>query len=114
MNNIVRATSCKTLVGTQKVLRLNLLPLQENLTMDSYDFTLDVYCVPNKKITINKNEMTRIDENNYDFIIDTTGVGAGKLSCQLTAYIADDRFNEGRRKVVLLLDTDIRIYNKLV
>ena len=113
MSKMIANNVNRTLVGTEKVLNLNLQPIS-GLTMDEYDFEITVWCFPKKTITIRKSEMMRVDSSNYEFIVDTEKTGSGTINVQVTAQIPDKRFDDGFRKEVVLIETDIRIHGRML
>lgn len=95
-------------IGTELKLNVNIEPMGE-LTMDSYDFEVEVYCSPKKTIVTPKSNMIRTDENNYIVLVDTAIVGAGDLKIKVTAYIPDADFPDMLRTEVVAIDTGINI-----
>ena len=101
--------SNKIFLGTELKLNINIEPI-DNTSMDDYDFTVDVYCSPQKSITITKNDAIRIDKNNYIILVDTTQLGTGNIKCKVTAYIPDEDFaNDFTRTEVVCINTNIKI-----
>lgn len=80
-----------------------------NLSMDNYDFSCDFYIYPNKSITIHKNKMIRLDEDNYIAVVDTAIIGAGEIIMRATAMIPDGDCPNGIRKEVAGCSTGIVI-----
>ena len=78
-------------------------------TMDSYDFIVEFYCMPNRKLRLEKSALVRTDANNYTAVVDTKAVGIGALKCKVTAYIPDADCEDGFRTEVLLMDTELQI-----
>lgn len=100
--------SNKIFLGTELKLNINIEPI-DNTSMDDYDFTVDVYCSPQKSITITKKDAIRIDENNYIILVDTTQLGTGNIKCKVTAYIPDPDFKDQERTEVVCINTNIKI-----
>ena len=71
-----------------------------NITMDDYDFTIEAYCVPEKRITLTKKDCIRKDANSYAFIIETNKLGVGKVIIRMIAQIPDGDFKSGYRQNV--------------
>lgn len=102
------ATENNIFIGTELKLNINIEPIR-TVTMDSYDFEVEVYCSPKKTIIVKKNDAIRIDESNYVILIDTNVVGAGDLKCKVTAQIPDADFSDMIRTEVVAMDTGIKI-----
>ena len=77
--------------------------------MDDYEFEAEFFCGPTRLKAL-KNEMIKVDSNNYIVLLDTSKLGAGKLKCKVTARIPDSDFSDGLRTEVVVLDTGINIY----
>lgn len=98
----------KCCIGTEMKLNISVDPLGE-ITMDDYDFEVEVFCIPQKKIEIIKEDSIRIDENNYIILVDSSKLGIGKVKVKFTAYIPDVDFDDGYRTEVLTINTGISI-----
>jgi hypothetical protein len=95
-------------LGTELKLNVNIEPIGD-VTMDNYEFEIEVYCSPKKSIVIKKSDAIRIDESNYVILIDSEVVGAGDLKCKITAHIPDGDFEDNIRTEVIGIDTGINI-----
>ena len=95
-------------LGTELKLNINIEPIG-TVTMDTYNFEVEVYCSPKKTIIVKKNDAIRIDESNYVILIDTNVVGAGDLKCKVTAQVPDADFSDMIRTEVVAMDTGIKI-----
>jgi hypothetical protein len=104
----------KIFLGTELKLNINIEPIG-SMTMDDYDFEVEVICGSFKKssIVIKKERAKKIDSNNYIICFSTTEVGAGKLMCRVTAYIPDGDFADGKRTEITEIDTGIEIVKSL-
>ena len=97
--------------GTDLKINIHIEPIS-GLTMDDIDFTVLFFTYSMvKSISIKKESMKRIDENNYLAVVCTDKIGPGKLHLKITALIPDNdvTMHEGIRKEVLQLNTDIVI-----
>lgn len=83
------------------------------LTMDEYDFKVDVFCSNSKVVSATKKDCIRIDEKNYVVLVDTNAVGHGRLRCKITAELPDIDFADGYRTEIAILDTGIDIIKSL-
>lgn len=99
-------------LGTELKLNVNIDPIGA-LTMDSYDFVVDVYCVVNKTLSIKKADAIRVDENNYVVLVDTKLIGSGTLKCKVIAEIPDADFEDLYRTEISIIDTGIEIQKTL-
>ena len=79
---------------------------------------MELYCTPKKSITIRKQDdgtndtlkrVVYVDENNYLLLVDTTELGAGTINAKITAYLDDNKFPDGKRTEIVLVDTGITI-----
>lgn len=97
-------------LGTQLKLNIHIDPLG-SLHMDDYDFECKFFVYQNKTVTIQKQQMAKIDNDNYLALLDTMPLGIGNLHITLTAYIPDNDFNGQIRKEIVCVPTDINIIN---
>ena len=95
-------------LGTELKINVNIEPIGD-VTMDDYDFVVEMYCSPKKVVTIPKSETIRMDDSNYVVIVDTEEVGAGDLKCKVTAQIPDGDFPDALRTEVVAINTNITI-----
>lgn len=81
-----------------------------SLTMDDYDFEVELYCDKYKRLKLSKSQLKRIDSNNYlAKIVNTENLGKGVLKCRIIAKIPDGDFNTGERVEVVEIITKINI-----
>jgi hypothetical protein len=98
-------------LDTEAKLNINIEPIG-SLTMDDYDFIIDVYCNSNGNIlSFNKSDLIRVDENNYIVKIDTTKLDIGVIKVKIMAYIPDGDFSDGYRTEVTYINTGISLKN---
>ncbi len=98
-------------LGTEIKLNINIEPIS-NITMDSYDFVVELICGSMKKntVAITKEEAIKVDQSNYIVCADTTLLGVGRLKCRIVAHIPDGDFKDDRtRTEVVEIDTGIEI-----
>lgn len=81
-------------------------------TMDDYDFFV-VLATMNSRLVVKKEEMIRVDSDNYVLMLDTEKIGTGKVSAQLTAYIPDADYADGIGTEVVDLDLDMYVTNSI-
>lgn len=98
------------ILGTEIKLNIHIDPIND-LHMSEYDFECKFFVFAKKSVTIKKEDMVQVDEDNYIAIIDTLPIGVGRLHLTLTAYIPDNDFPDKPRKEVSCVDTGIEIIN---
>ena len=65
-----------------------------SFSMAQYDFTIYYYCSKDKVIEVKKGDATKVNDDNYMFIADTSLTGRGKLRCAVLAYVPDTNLPE--------------------
>lgn len=95
-------------LGTELKLNISVEPV-DGLTMDDYDFNVDVYCTPKKTVHAEKDKCVRVDDSNYIVLVDTNIVGTGDLTCKVTAYIPDGDFPDSLRTEVVCTDVGLKV-----
>lgn len=103
-----RNTRINVFIGTELKINVSIDPL-DNMTMEDYDFTIEMYCSPKRVVAINKPDAIKIDGSNYIVRVDSNITGAGDLKCKITAQIPDPDFDDGYRTEITLIDTNITI-----
>lgn len=99
-------------IGTELKLNIHIEPIGD-ITMDDYDFEVEIYCSPNKSIKAIKTDMIRVDSSNYIALVDTMKVGTGGLKCKVIAKLPDADFEDGIRTEIAAIDTGISIVKML-
>lgn len=97
-----------TFLGTELKLNIHIDPIGD-MTMDEYDFDVELYCSTKKVLSFKKPELKRSDSNNYIVTFDTKDVGLGELKCNIVAHIPDSDFADGLRTEVVKVCTGITI-----
>lgn len=96
--------------GTQKKINIHIESIND-LTMDDYDFTIKVYTRLPECLIVTKDEMMRIDAENYVALIDTSSLHSGELKLEITTTIPDTDFPDGYRKEVSKIITNQMIWS---
>ena len=96
--------------GTQLKLNINVSPLDE-LHMADYEFECNFFVFKKRSITIKKEEMIRVDDDNYLALVDTNELGIGNLHITFIANVPDHDFGGALRKEIVCVPTDINIIN---
>lgn len=99
-------------MGTELKLNINIEPIDE-FTMDTYEWSADIYCSTKRVVTVAKKDAIKIDENNYVVLVDTSELGAGNIKCKITAYIPDYDFSDAVRTEVACIDTGINVLKNI-
>lgn len=102
----------KVFLGSEIKLNIHIASIGD-ISMDDYDFSLEVYCSQKNVLTIPKNDLIRMDRENYIALVDTAKLGAGDIKCKVIAYIPDWDFPDKTRTEIVLLETNIQVYKTL-
>lgn len=95
-------------LGTDIKINIHLDRL-DGYRMSDIDFTCNFFIYTNRKITIKKEVMIKVDDDNYVACFDSTQLGIGKIMCRVTAYIPDADFEDGLRTEIETVDTNVTI-----
>lgn len=78
-------------VGTEFKINVHVEPI-DGLHMDDYNFTCRFYVHPGKYVEVKKNEMVRVDADNYIALVDSAKTAPGELVMRITARVSDSDF----------------------
>ena len=95
-------------LGTELKINVHVDPI-DGMHMSDYDFECVFFVYKNRPLVIKKNEMTKVDEDNYIANVVSAKVGTGNLMMKFIADIPDSDMNDGLRKEVELVDLNIPI-----
>ena len=95
-------------LGTELKINVHVEPI-DGLHMSGYDFECVFFVYKNRSLVVRKNDMTKMDDDNYIAKVDTEKVGVGSLKMKFIAEIPDSDMNDGLRKEVELVDLNIPI-----
>lgn len=95
-------------IGTELKINVHLDRL-DGYRMSDIDFTCDFFIYPNHKITVSKESMVKVDDDNYVACFDSAKLGIGRIMCKVTAYIPDADFEDGLRTEVETVETNVTI-----
>ena len=95
-------------LGTELKINIHVEPI-EGMHMSEYDFECVFFVYKNRPLVVKKNEMTKVDEDNYIAKVDSAKVGVGNLLMKFVAEIPDSDMNDGLRKEVELVDLQLPI-----
>ena len=93
-------------VGTE--LKLNITAeLGNGLHLADVNFTAIFYSSPRRSEMFTKEDMVKVDDDNYIAVIDTAKLGDGEYMMKLTAEIPDADCDDGFRTEVVKVSTHI-------
>lgn len=95
-------------LGTELKINVHAEPI-DGMHMGEYDFECVFFVYKNRHLVVRKDEMTKVDEDNYIAKVDSAKVGVGNLLMKFVAEIPDSDMNDGLRKEVELVDLNIQI-----
>lgn len=81
----------------------------DGFSMDDIEFECEFYTFRNRKTVVKKQDMVRVDQDNYLAMIDSSELGVGTIICRVIAYIPDADFDDGFRTEVEEVSTGITI-----
>ena len=99
-------------IGTELKLNINIAPI-DSMTMDDYDFEVEVWTSSQKMMRIAKENTIKVDENNRIILVDTNLLGAGDMKYKVTAYLPDGDFPDRVRTEIVAMETGIKIIKTL-
>lgn len=93
-----------TITGTGKVFAVSADPI-DGYCLSAYDFSCDFFCNMKSRLTIKKSEMTKVDDNTYLAMVDTSKIGSGEIMMEMKANIPDTRWEGGYRIEIARIGT---------
>jgi hypothetical protein len=99
-------------LGTEIKLSVEIEPIG-SITMDDYDFIVEIYCSTKRVQTFTKAETIRVNAWNYLVLVNTSELGAGDVKCKVTAHVPDSDFDDMVRTEVACVDTGITIIKNI-
>lgn len=96
-------------IGTEFKINVHVEPI-DGLHMDDYGFTCRFYVMyTGKYVEVAKEQMIRIDPDNYMAVVDSRRLGKGSVTLRITALIPDPDFPDLLRTEVEAVPTGITI-----
>jgi hypothetical protein len=83
-------------IGTRLKINVHIEPMGD-LHMSDYNFAARFYTRALKPVVVNKEDMIKIDSDNYIALVDTRTMTAGLLQMVIHAEIPDGDFADGLR-----------------
>ena len=74
--------------GTLLKVNVNVPPI-DGVKMESYDFLVEAYCSPYRKVVISKAEAKQVNDSNFMVQIDTSKTGCGALTLRILCNLPD-------------------------
>lgn len=95
--------------GTEMKLNIHIDPI-DGVSMEDYDFHCEAYVMPGKStVIVHKNDMVKVDKDNYILLVDTSKLNPGELYIRVTAQIPDSDFKDHIRTEIACIHTNINI-----
>ena len=86
--------------------------LGDNIHLEDVDFTCVFFRAGLRNgLTIEKQEMTRMDKDEYIAVVDTKIIGTGEYYMKLSVRIPDNDVEGSLRDEVVVVPTNIRVTN---
>lgn len=94
------------IIGSDITLNVNIEKIG-SLTMDDLDFTCRFFTPGGPYIEIYKDQLKRVDADNYLACISTADLKSGKLLMRAYIYVPDQNYQSGFRTEIIEIDTNI-------
>lgn len=94
--------------GSEIKLNINIKPV-DFLHMSDYDFNVVFFTNSDSSVTLSKEQLKKVDDDNYLAMIDSTQLGLGKVKMKITAYLPDNDFDDKIRTEIIQTITGIQI-----
>lgn len=96
-------------IGTVLKLNIHIDPIN-GISLSEIDFTVTAF-TPHRlsQIVAVKDNLIKVDDDNYILVVDTSLIGTGQLKIKVEADIEDYEVEGGYRKEVAVVDTGIYV-----
>lgn len=86
------------ILGTECKVKVT-LPEISGVTPYVYDFEVEVYTNPSKRLTVDKDHCFPTEDEGYNFFVpfDSSKIGVGDITIEVVAQVEDDMFEDGYR-----------------
>lgn len=102
-------TITKVIRGTEIKFNLNIQPIS-GISMSTFDFHVIAYAQGTRqRLTINKSDCTKVDDDNYTLPVDTAPLKQGLLILDVYAHVPDQDFIDDLRTEISRIETGIII-----
>lgn len=99
-----------SVIGTQFKINVCVEPIGGH-HLSELDFVCTFFTQPNKFVTIKKEQMVKVDDDNYVAIVDSKYLSVGTIKMTIEVDVIDELF-EGGRKEIKTVCTGIKICAK--
>lgn len=86
----------KIVLGSDVKFDIHVEPIG-SLSMQDYDFFVEVFVRSSKILKIEKEHCVKVDADNYRVTFNTRDIGVGSVQYRVTAFIPDNDFDDGLR-----------------
>ena len=93
--------------GSEFKINVSMDPIDGN-SMSNTFFKCIFYC-GDKSITLDKDDMIQVDDNNYVAPLDSSKLGIGNIKIRYDVDIPDEDFDDGYRHEIAIINTGINI-----
>lgn len=83
-------------IGSEIKMNVHVNPIG-GIHLSDCDFTCHFFCYPNKVLNVKKEEMIKVDDDNYTALVYTKNLGTGMLYMTIKVEIPDADFEDGLR-----------------
>lgn len=94
--------------GTELKINVHVKPIG-SIHISQCDFTCTFFASSNRSVVVPKDEMIKVDDDNYIALVDTGKIGLGKIKMKIEVQVPDSDFPDGYRKEVANVCTGITI-----
>ncbi|MGN0929172.1 MAG: hypothetical protein ACI4N3_00855 [Alphaproteobacteria bacterium] len=96
-------------LGTKIKLNIH-IDKYDGLSMSEYNFDAKIYTPrSDNSIFYEKEDMIKIDDDNYCVLVDTSIIGLGRIYVRIHAYLDDFDFEDSIRDEICVYDTMLNI-----
>ena len=97
------------IIGTKIKLNIH-IDEYDGLSMSDYDFDATIYTPRSENsIFYKKEDMIKIDDDNYCVLVDTSIIGFGRILVKIHAYLDDFDFEDSIRDEIGVIDTMLNV-----
>lgn len=81
--------------------------------MSEFDFSVEVYCSPNKSRKFEKAELLKLDDDNYAISGNTADLGLGTIKMMITVEVPDPDIEDTKRTLIEGVNTGIMVVRQI-
>lgn len=98
-------------IGSDLKLGINVENIGGDLHLADCEFQVTFFTSKSKKVTIDKKDLIKVDDDNYVATINSNDVGIGILNMTMELFIPDHDFIDGYRREINTVCTGVTIQN---